>query len=565
MARWFGESQRSALTSRLSLALLLGVAACGDDGDPSGKDTSSVEPGDASTGSGDAGAGSGDAGSGGSVDAGGPLSADGLLVGFSSGKVKGKLVGATREFLGIPYGKAERFMPAKAAASWSDERDASTHGPSCLQAMGALSPVNPAGNSDDCLSINVYTPATTPAAGLPVHVFIHGGAFTSGGSLQYDGQKLSERGQLVVVTLNYRLGPFGFLSHPDLAAARGGVASGNDGIRDQQLALKWIQTNIAAFGGDPKKVTVTGESAGAMSACLHMVSPGSLELGQRFVLESGVCTSGASILKTKADGDKLGKALTDALCAGQTDVLACLRGKMVPEVADFGKANGLTGAGWAPQYDAADPLLPDHPAKLIQAGKYNKGPVILGSNAREWGLFQLLGSPSPKTVAELNAAIDTQLGATLGAAGSPLVKEHYKPATDAEANASFVRLMTDSAFRCAARAFARLITSKGSKAYLYNFDQGNSYHAFEIPYVFGNPNATLGAAMLDEPTVTAVQGYWAQFATTGDPNGKVQPTWPAYEATSDQHVTLKSTPEVGTALSKADCDFWDMLTAAGMK
>lgn len=555
MARWFADTRRTGLTSSLSLALLLSAAACGDDGEKSDKDNNPSVTGDAGgTPGADAGAGT--------ADAGGAISADGLTVEFSSGKVKGKLVGATREFLGIPYAKAERFSPAKAVERWDNELDASKHGPSCLQAMGALSPVNPAGNSDDCLSINVYSPSTTPAGGLPVHVFIHGGAFTSGGSVQYDGQKLSERGQLVVITLNYRLGPFGFLSHPDLAATRGGVPTGNDGIRDQQLALKWIKSNVAAFGGDPKKVTVSGESAGAMSACLHMVSPGSLDLAQRFVLESGVCTSGASILKPKADGDKLGKSLTDMLCVGQTDLLACLRGKAVPDVAGFGSGAGLTGAGWAPQYDASDALLPDHPQKLIQDGKYNKGAVVLGSNAREWGLFQLLGSPSPQNVAALDTAIDTQLGATLGAAGAPLVKAHYKPATDADANPAFIRLMTDSAFRCAARAFARLVTSKGSKAYLYHFDQGQAFHAFEIPYVFGNTNPTLGAAMLDEPTVTAVQGYWAQFATTGDPNGKVQPAWPAYDATSDQHLTLKSAPEVGSALSKADCDFWDTLTAA---
>jgi para-nitrobenzyl esterase len=208
-------------------------------------------------------------------------------------------------------------------------------------------------------------------------------------------------------------------------------------------------------------------------------------------------------------------------------------------------------------------MLPDHPLKLIQAGKYNKGPVVLGSNAREWGLFQLLGSPKPATIADLNTAIDSTLGATLGAAGAPLVKEHYKPATDADANNAFIRLMTDSAFRCAARSFARLITSQGSKAHLYQFDQGDSFHAYEIPYVYGNPNPLL-APMPDEPTVALVQGYWAQFVNTGDPNGKVQPTWPLYDAAGDQNVTLKSAPAVSSGLSKADCDFWDTLTAAGM-
>ncbi|HEX6242105.1 MAG TPA: carboxylesterase family protein [Polyangiales bacterium] len=539
------------LRSGILLLTAIQLGACGGSEDDGGG--TQQQPGNV-TADGGADAGSGDAGSaGGNL---GPVSADGLTVAIKSGKIKGKLEGNTREFLGIPYGKAERFAPSAPADSWTNERDATKHGAPCLQAMSALSPMG-AEFSDDCLTVNVYAPNPAPSAGLPVYVFIHGGAFTSGGSAQYDAKKLSEGGPLVAVTLNYRLGPFGFLSHPDLDAKRNGVPSGNDGIRDQQLALRWIQENIAAFGGDPKKVTITGESAGAMSACLHMVSPSSRELGPQFVLQSGVCTQGASILKSRADSDTIGKALVTQLCAGQPDILACLRGKPVQEVASFNATAGLTGAGWAPVYAANDPILPDHPKKLIDAGNYNKGNVILGSNAREWGLFQRLGSPSPADETALNAAIDMALGATLGA-GAPLVKMHYKPAMPADANPNFIRLMTDSAFRCAARSFARLVSSKGSKVWLYSFEQGDAFHAYEIPYVFGNSNVLL-APMLDAPTVATVQGYWSKFVVSGDPNGKVQPTWPQYDATSDQHVTLQSASAVGSNLSKADCDFWDSL------
>ena len=218
------------------------------------------------------------------------------------------------------------------------------------------------------------------------------------------------------------------------------------------------------------------------------------------------------------------------------------------------------GAGFVPVFNRADPALPDMTPELIEAGNDNQGAILAGSNLREWGLFQLIGSAKPATIAEFDAAVDTNLGAQVGAAGLPLVKEHYKPASDAEANDAFVRLMTDAAFRCPTRALARLATRKGSKVYLYSFELGNAFHAYELPYVFGNPNPLL-AAVLDEPTVTSLQGYWMQFATTGDPNGRVQPTWPLYEAGSDPYMAISSSSKAGNNLSKADCDFWDTLTA----
>jgi para-nitrobenzyl esterase len=490
---------------------------------------------------------------------------DGLTVAFASGKVKGKLVDNTREFLGIPYAKppvgALRFMAPQPIDPWTDEKDTSMHGASCAQSPGTLSPMGAV--SEDCLTVNVYTPMTTPAGGLPVFVWIHGGAYISGGSSQYDGQKLSERGPMVVVTLNYRLGAFGFLSHAALDATRGNEPSGNDGLRDQQLALKWVKNNIAAFGGDPSKVTVAGESAGAMSACIHLVSPPARELAQRFMFESGVC-SGETLLKKKAEGDALGKMLGDELCAGQPDAIKCLREKQVPDFTEWHKSSSLFGAGFVPVYSMADPLLPDNPSKMIDAGNYNsKAAILAGTNLNEWGLFQLLGSPKPATIADLDMAIDTQLGAQVGA-GAALVKMHYRPATDAQANDAMIRLMTDSAFRCPTRALARQVLKKGTpKVFLYSFEQGTAYHASEIPYVFGNPSQL--APTLDEGTLNAMQPFFIQFAVTGDPNGRGALTWPAYDEASDQHMSLKTQSAAGAGLAKADCDFWAGLNAMAPK
>jgi para-nitrobenzyl esterase len=176
-----------------------------------------------------------------------------LRIETTEGPIMGKQVGVTREFLGVPYGKAARFSPPMAADSWSDTRDATQFGPSCPQPRSSLASMGV--QSEDCLSVNVYAPGEA-AGHLPVIVFIHGGAFVTGGSSQYDGKILSESG-VVVVTFNYRLGALGFLSLPALDETRDGAPSGSDGLRDQQLALHWVQDNIAAFGGD-RTVLSTG-------------------------------------------------------------------------------------------------------------------------------------------------------------------------------------------------------------------------------------------------------------------------------------------------------------------
>jgi para-nitrobenzyl esterase len=482
-----------------------------------------------------------------------------------SGKLQGKLVGTTREFLGIPYAKAPvgklRFAPPRPAEYWKETRDATAFGPSCPQNAGALS--TSGAQSEDCLTLNVFSPASEEAkraytrrAALPVMVFIHGGAFVSGGSSQYDAQKLSEAGHLVVVTVNYRLGVLGFLAHPELDKSRAPYSpSGNDAIRDQQLALLWVQRNVGAFGGDASNVTIFGESAGSASTCIQMVSPISRYLGHRFIMESGVCIGGLKV-NDKATADTLGTALGNEICAGETDVIACLRSKSAQELIVWRKDTGLFGAGWGPSYNPKDPVLPAKPADLIANGNYNKGPIIVGTNKNEWGLFQLIGiSPNIASAAQFGAVVDAQFGAA-----SPLVKAHYAVKSDAEANAVFVRLMTDTTFRCPTRGLARLTTAKGSDVYLYSFEEGYAMHAFELPYVFGSPNPLL-APVLVESLRAAIQGYFTQFAASGDPNRQAQPTWPVYDPVNDPYMTLKETSEAGSGLSKDDCDFWDSLAS----
>lgn len=480
------------------------------------------------------------------------------VVKVKQGKLQGTLVDqTTRVFLGIPYAKppvgALRFAPPQPAASWSGTRPATSFGPSCVQPPGGLAAPGP--QSEDCLTLNVYAPRT--GTKLPVMVFIHGGAFVAGGSVQYDARRLSEEGKAVVVTLNYRLGALGLLSLPALDAQRGSVPSGNDAFRDQQLALQWVKSNAAAFGGDAANVTLFGESAGSMSTCIQMVSPLSRTLAKRFVMQSATCVAGLPI-STVAQAQTIGGELAQNFCEGASgaDLVACLRTVPAAELVAWGAERGISGAGWAPVVNPADPLLPQHPKAMIAAGNYNKGNIIVGSNAREWGLFQAIGaSPVIADVAQLHATIDATFGPI-----APLVKQQY-PATDATANTVFVRLMTDYLFRCPARALARQTSAKGSTVYLYHFEEGAAYHAFELPYVFGNPNPNLGAPTLVEPLRKYIQTGLGNYARTGTPSAAGLTGWPKYSIPGDQYVSLKNPISVGSGLAKADCDFWDYIAS----
>jgi para-nitrobenzyl esterase len=474
----------------------------------------------------------------------------------AEGKIEGKLSGKTRVFLGLPYAQPPvgdlRFSAPKAAKPWASTLSTTEFGSSCPQPAGGVAATN--AQSEDCLTLNVYAPLD--GKDLPVMFWIHGGGFISGGSSQYDGTRLAAEGPVVVVTINYRLGALGFLSFPALDEQRGEVPSGNDGLRDQQLALAWVRKNIAVFGGDPGNVTVVGESAGGESACIHMVSPTAQRLGKRFIVESGSCAGGLPIL-TKKTANATAQRLADALCADEADALACLRSKDAAEVVGWGAKDGIFGAGWGPLADPADDVLPDKPLNLIATGDFNSGELLIGSNKNEWGLFVTLTPPTPAitTVVTLHAAIEKQFGA----AGAAAVEAHYV-ATDETASDVWVQLMTDATFRCPTRRLARVLSEAGSKVHVYSFEEGPAMHAFEIPYVFGNPNPQLAAATLNEGTRDAIQSYWRQFARVGDPNVDGLPSWPAYDTTDDQHMTLQAEPALGSMLARADCDFWDMLS-----
>ncbi|HMJ57310.1 MAG TPA: carboxylesterase/lipase family protein [Polyangiaceae bacterium] len=538
----------TVLRSMMCLGLVTGfVPACSDDGAPGGGGPG--PDGSVADGS-DAGAGGDDAGI---EDADRPP----CQLAVTQGRLNGKLVESTCHFLGVPYAKpplgALRFAPPQAAGNWDGVRDATMFGPSCMQKASILGDAT--ATSEDCLSLNVYTPDPSPAAKLPVMVFIHGGGYTLGGSSTYDGRLLSQKGPVVVVTINYRLGAFAFFAHPELDRERAGAPSGSDGIRDQQLALRWVKDNIAAFQGDPNNVTVFGESAGSFSATILLVSPLSRDLAHRFILESGASVGGGFGTTSRETGYALSTAMASELCASARDVVACLRGTPARQLVDWtGGTMDFFGAPWAPVIEGTmGAVLPDAPQNLIASNDYNRAAAIIaGSNKNEWGLFiqPVLGGMPVTTVAQFKASVAQQFGAR-----APEVEAQYPVGSDAEANDVFIRLVTDQVFRCPTRTLARLTTAQGSKVYLYSFDEGAAYHGDELAYVFGMPAFT-GMAPLPA-LVASVQGYWTRFAATGDPNWSGLPVWPTYDSASDQHIVLKIPPSAGSALAKSDCDFWD--------
>jgi para-nitrobenzyl esterase len=523
---------------------------------------------------------------------------------ITQGGLKGKAAGTTCEYLGIPYGApptgALRFMPPQPAASWTTTRDATAFGPSCLQAGSALGAVGT--TSEDCLSVNVYTPQAAPSHPLPVMVFIYGGAFTSGSSSLYDGAPMSEKGPVVVVSLNYRLGALGFLALPQIDSARPGAPSGSDGIRDQQLALKWVKDNVATFHGDATNVTVFGESAGSASTCIHLVSPGSQGLANRYIMESGACVGKAAELDTQAQSYQTGQELASSFClpgtdagassdgspgtdagassdgsaasdasppdeAGVTsqplpaDVLTCLQAAdpmqlmtwvppaSAPQTGVGALLGNLLGPPFNPTVEGPGGVLPDLPSNLIAKGSYNKDAAILaGTNKNEWGLFvdlatsPLLGGSSSSPLNVTTAAqLDQGIEKIYGAAAAQVEAQY--PATDATAPQVFIDLVTDYAFRCPTRALARATLAQGTKTYyLYSYEIGPAWHSFELVPLFNVTALTaLGATNPSKAFTSEMLGYWTQFATTGDPNGPGDagaPAWPAYDATGDQYLQL---------------------------
>lgn len=486
-----------------------------------------------------------------------PALAQAPVVDAPSGAVQGRREAELDVFRGIPYAqppvKAMRWRPPAPLPRWPGVRAANDFGPACVQPQSrtpsVYSPAEPLPVSEDCLTLNIWAPADArkAPAPLPVFVWIHGGALTTGSSREamYDGKRLADQG-VIVVSINYRLGVLGFLAHAGLSAESPQKVSGNYGVLDQIAALSWVRHNIAAFGGDPANVTVAGESAGGLSVMYLMQSPLARGLFAKAIAQSAYMVSMPELKKSafgmpsgEAAGQMLGAALQGADLSG-------LRGMGAQAITD-----AAASIGFAP-FGVVDGLvLPEQMVTAFDRGRQAPVPLIAGFNQGEIRSLRVLAPRPPASAAEYEATIRDRYG--------ELADAFLKLYPAAGYQESILATTRDSLYGWTAERLARTQTALGQPAYLYLFDHGypamdeaglHAFHASELPYVFGTfgttPPRWPRPPESDRPLSDAMIGYWTSFARTGTPRASNAPDWPAY-GTAAHYLRFAGTPrpEIG--------------------
>ena len=484
------------------------------------------------------------------------------IVRIDGGLVRGADAAGVNSFLGLPYAAPPtgnlRWRPPQPAAGWSGVRDATTFGPSCPQAPSPFAP--PGQFSEDCLYLNVYTPAARSSfGGRPVLVWIHGGGLEQDGARDYDGTKLAADG-VVVVTINYRLGALGFLAHPALASHG---AAGNYGLMDQQAALRWVQRNIARFGGDPGNVTIAGQSAGGLSVLAQMVSPGARGLFQRAIVQSGTfALNQRPLAVAEAAGETFATAVG---CADQS--AACLRSAPVSDlVANFGvEIPGVV--------DGA--VLTQPIGTALARGQFARVPVINGITHDEELLFVdgLKLTVSQGTNIPLAAPLDgsettyeADIAQALGvspARAAAIAAVYPLSANPTRPDEVFGLAVSDASFACPALQVDRQTAARGVPTYAYQFNDdaapgfglGQATHGAELPYLFDLPNSPVVLNAGQQALAASMRTDWASFAGTGNPSSRALP-WPSFNGTRVLSlVPLQS--QVTTDFATAHhCSFW---------
>jgi len=441
-------------------------------------------------------------------------------------------------FKGIPYAAPPvgplRWKMPQAALPWQGTRDAIEYCPNCPQPpFPGISPTQ----SEDCLGLNIWTPAKTARDRLPVMVWIHGGGFMVGSSAQptYDGEILARQG-VVVVSFNYRLGVLGFLAHPELSRESAENVSGNYGLLDQIAALKWVQRNIAGFGGDPKKVTIFGESAGGASVFSLLVSPLAKGLFSRAIAQSGTWVF-TPIRHLRASWYGYQAAEEDGAALGD---LAKLRGLSPQDLMKLPrpKADSLFDLNQPCYRPVVDEyVLPGDPSELFGRGEFAHVPLLTGTNTDEAALFMILFG-RVRTTTDYRAWLNERFG---DRAADKLLAA-YPVAKDADVADSVKRLVTDFVFLEPTRSVALSMQSK-APVYFYHFSRVSpggktsklgAHHAAELVYAFGTYKAPIlpappdGYDDVDMALGEGIMGAWVQFAKTGNPNGAGLAEWPRY-------------------------------------
>ena len=497
----------------------------------------------------------------------GELSLQDAVVATTGGSVRGAVATDHRRFEGIPYAAAPvgplRWRPPAPAEPWPGVREATKPGRWCVQEVGAGAPVEEL-TSEDCLTLNVWTPTAAAPEPRPVLVWIHGGGFVKGSGDIYDARWLAARGNIVVVTVNYRLGALGFLAHPQLGEP------GNYGLADQQAALRWVRDNIAGFGGDPAKVTIAGESAGAMSVCDHLAAPGSAGLFRAAIIQSGPCQAQPDL----AAATRISREYAASLgCSSGADVLACLRALPAADLAKplwykrFGTdhlSGPVTGTS----------TLPTDPMQLFADGKAAPVPVLIGINRDEFTLFVALRylRVGREITAEEYPGV---LADTFGEPDSAAVLRHYPPERHSgSVSLAYAAAATDDVFACVADRMAAGLSKSAPAVYGYEFDDPRApapqmfqqlpfpigaSHSLELRYLFdigGAPPLDSAQRRLSEQMID----YWSQFVIAGAPAVTGQPEWPTLKAVAggDRWMSLRADGSRLITDFAADhrCPFW---------
>jgi para-nitrobenzyl esterase len=457
-------------------------------------------------------------------------------------------------FKGIPYAAPPvgplRWSAPQPPLPWTGERDATRFGADCMQTPYVISTGQK--TSEDCLTASIWTADHYRKARRPVMVFIYGGAFIGGSAAYplYDGAKLAAHG-VVVVSFNYRVGIFGFLAHPQLSAQSPQKTSGNYGLLDQIAALKWVEANIAAFGGDPQRVTVFGESAGAVSIALLMTSPLAKGLFQQAILQSAVVLPLPDRNAAEQSGAAVGASI-DSLRQLSAEQLLAHNGDFF----SHSSHNVMAMAFPSPIVDGY--VLPLQPRKVFQSGAVNAVPVIVGVNADEGRMFSDDGNPV--STADYQSWVMEKFGAL-----APQILR-VNPATTAAAAASArAAIIGDTLFVESTRLILRGNAKNQPRTFGYLFTRRvgggplPATHSDELPFVFGSleqPSFMKHPAPTPEDVQlsSAMMRAWTRFATSGDPDGLGLPHWPRYDRRTDLYLEFGAPIRVGRQYRKAQVD-----------
>jgi para-nitrobenzyl esterase len=495
------------------------------------------------------------------------------IVETRSGKIRGTREDGLRVFRGIPFAKPPlgplRFRAPEPPEPWSGVREATRFGPGSYQAdrpMAKILGIVVPEQSEDCLTLNVWTPATDGAR-RPVMVWIHGGAWVIGAGSEsaYDGSSLARRGDVVVVTINYRLGAFGYLRGAGLGGALD--SSGNESLLDVVAALEWVRDEIAAFGGDPENVTAFGNSAGAVNVSCLLCMERAVGLFHKAIMQSGSLnltrTVDAALEATRQVMKELG------LGASEVDRL-----RELPAEALLAAANKVAGRALLPPFApvADGELIPEKPFEAIAAGSARGVPAIVGTNLEEMKLYRALdptidGLDSVGLVARCAALTTDGNGARIA---ETYLAARAARGDDVTPGEIWYAVSTDFLFRVPAMKLAELHATKTPDVFVYRFSwkgatpgrpQGAA-HAFELPFVFGTLDGTeigtiVGASPAAHALSTSMQDAWLAFARSGRPRSDSLPEWPRYASPRRATLELGPEPRVLEAPQESERAIWD--------